>query len=74
MKHLTPPPPTLNAGSARQSVYEGEQPWEYAQGINIDIYIPSKHEALANCWADVGPSSTTLAQHQPNIGPTPRVC
>ena len=24
--------------------------------------------------ADVGPSSTTLAQHQPNIGPTPRVC
>ena len=35
---------------------------------------PSKHEALAQCWADVGPSSTTLAQHQPNIGPIPRVC
>ena len=32
-----------------------------------------KHEALAQCWADVGPSSTTLSQHQPNIGPTPRV-
>ena len=26
--------------------------------------LPSKHEALARCWADVGPSSTTLAQHQ----------
>ena len=36
--------------------------------------LPSKHEALAQCWADVGPSSTTLAQHQPNIGPAPRVC
>ena len=23
---------------------------------------------------DAGPSSTTPAQHQPNIGPTPRVC
>ena len=34
----------------------------------------SKHDALAQCWADVGPSSTTLAQHQPSIGTTPRVC
>ena len=37
-------------------------------------YSPSKHEVLAKCWADVGPSSTTLAQHQSNIWPTPRVC
>ena len=36
--------------------------------------LPSKYEALAQCWADVVPSSTTLAQPQPNIGPTPRVC
>ena len=35
---------------------------------------PSKHESLARCWADVGPSSTTLAQHQPHIGLTTRVC
>ena len=25
-------------------------------------------------WADFGPSSTTLVQYQPNIGPTPVVC
>ena len=25
-------------------------------------------------WDDVGPASTTLAQHHPSIGPTPRVC
>ena len=31
------------------------------------------HLELAHCWADVGPSSTTLAQHQPNSGPTLRV-
>ena len=24
--------------------------------------------SYAQCWADVGPASTTLAQHQPNIG------
>ena len=29
---------------------------------------------MAQCWADVDPSSTTLAQHLPDIGPTPRVC
>ena len=40
----------------------------------VTISHPSKHEALAQCWANDGPSSTTLAQHQPNIGPTPRVC
>ena len=30
----------------------------------------SKHEASAQCWADVGPSSTMLGQHQANIWPT----
>ena len=29
---------------------------------------PSKHEVLAQCWADVGPSSTTVGQHQPTLG------
>ena len=26
-----------------------------------------KHETLTQCWVDVGPPSTTSAQHQPNI-------
>ena len=30
--------------------------------------LPSKHETLNQSLVDVGPSSTTLAQHQPNIG------
>ena len=34
----------------------------------------SKHEASAQSRVNIGPSSKTLAQHQPNIGPTPRVC
>ena len=35
--------------------------------------ILTKHEALAQCWADAGPASKTLGQRQPNIRPTPRV-
>ena len=35
---------------------------------------PSKHEALNQCWINFGPLSTTLAQHQTNIGLIPRVC
>ena len=42
--------------------------------VKTELYPPSKHEALAQCWADAGPSSTTLAHRQPNIGPMPRVC
>ena len=38
-----------------------------------DVDYPSKHEALTQCRADVDRSSTTLTQHQPNIGSTPRV-
>ena len=33
-----------------------------------------KHETLTQCWVDVGPASETTGQHQPNIGPTSRVC
>ena len=28
----------------------------------------SKHDTLNQCWVDVGRSSTTLSQHQANIG------
>ena len=35
---------------------------------------PSNHETLNHCWVDVGPSSSTLIQHLPNIGSTSRVC
>ena len=34
----------------------------------------SKHEALAQCWGNVGPASKTMDQHYPNLGPTSRVC
>ena len=40
----------------------------------VDLYIyPSKHEALTQCWVNVGPASATLAQHWTNTGPTSRV-
>ena len=35
--------------------------------------IPSEHETLNQSWVDVGPPSTTLSQHKPNIGSMPRV-
>ena len=75
---------TQSASVPYNSVIERQQIWinlkccERIFNICFSIVyrssLPSKHEALAQCWADVGPSSTTLAQHQPNIGPTPRVC
>ena len=34
---------------------------------------PSKHETFSQCWFDVGPSSSTLAQHCTNIGWTSHV-
>ena len=34
---------------------------------------PSKHETSFLCWFNDGPASKTLAQHQTNIVPTPRV-
>ena len=36
--------------------------------------LTSKRDTLVQCWADVGLSPTTLAQHRPSIGSTPRVC
>ena len=36
--------------------------------------VKAKSYTLAKCWADVGASSSTLAQHQPSIGPKLRVC
>ena len=33
----------------------------------------SKHEALTQCCSNVGPPSSTSAQHYNNIGPMPRV-
>ena len=37
-------------------------------------WIPNKHETLNQCWVDVGPTSLTVGQHQPNIGSMSRVC
>ena len=34
----------------------------------------SKHETLNQCWADVGPASQMLGQHQPSIGSMSGVC
>ena len=36
--------------------------------------MPSKHGALTQCCFNVGPSSSTSAQHYNNIGSTTRVC
>ena len=36
--------------------------------------LPSKHVTLVHCWFNVGPSSSTLAQHWTNNGPAYRVC
>ena len=38
------------------------------------LCIYSKRDALAKRWDDVGSSSTTLVQHQPNIRPAYRAC
>ena len=34
----------------------------------------SKHETFTRCWLNVGPASTTLAQHWTNNGSKSRVC
>ena len=36
--------------------------------------VPSKHETLNQCWFNVGPPSTTSAQHWTNIGLMSHVC
>ena len=40
----------------------------------VRLLWPSKHEALNQCWGNVGPPSTTSSQHWPNIDSMPRVC
>ena len=40
--------------------------------ILFPILLPQ--QTRRQCLSDVGPSSTMLAQHQPNIEPTPRAC
>ena len=50
------------------------QPWPCrAESVFLHTRWP-KHETMTQCWFDVGPSSTTLAQHQTNIGSTSRAC
>ena len=34
----------------------------------------SKHETSTQCWTNIGPPSTTLAQHWSNIGSMSRAC
>ena len=38
------------------------------------LYPPSKQDTSTQWWPNVGPSSTTLAQHWTNIGSMYRVC
>ena len=42
--------------------------------IRENSKLPNKHETLNQCWVDVGTLPTTLAQHQPRIDSTYRVC
>ena len=37
------------------------------------LALHSKHDTLTQCWVDVGPPSSTSAQHQPGIGSMYRV-
>ena len=36
--------------------------------------LPTRHDTSIQCWTNVGPPSTTLAQHCSNIGSMCRVC
>ena len=42
--------------------------------LYISHSTPCEHETLTQCWLDVGPASTTLAQHQAIFGWSPRIC
>ena len=37
-------------------------------------HLEGTQKTLTQCWADAGPASQTIGQHQPNIGPMPHVC
>ena len=53
---------------ALQDNHNYSQPYQFLDyGAFVPSIIPSKHEALAQCWADVGPSSTTLAKISPTL-------
>ena len=46
----------------------------WAESIQLEYtwFSTCKNEALAQCWSEVGLTSTTLDQHQANVGPMPR--
>ena len=44
------------------------------QKQHMHIYYPSKQDTTTECLTNVGPPSTTLAQHWSNIGWLCRVC
>ena len=54
----------------------------YLCPLSLSQYFPPalsivqvvKHETLTQSWTNVGPPSTTLAQHQPSIGLLCRFC
>ena len=42
--------------------------------VGVLCFLEGKHDTLGKCWVDVGPSSATLARHQPIIGSVSLVC
>ena len=50
---------------------------EYCRGVSTDnnnAQFPNKHDTLKQYWFNVGPPSTTLAQHETDIVTMCRVC
>ena len=39
-----------------------------------EVWAPSKHESLAQCWFNIGSLPTTLTHHWANTGAAPTVC
>ena len=76
------PPPNNSQKGYKQSI---DRILWYVRPFTLPRYLkpcreysgqhnPSKHDTLTQCWAAVGPPSTTLGQHQTIIGSTCRVC
>ena len=38
------------------------------------LFLGARTCPANTCWTGVGPASWKMGQHQPNIGPRPRVC
>ena len=38
-----------------------------------NVHLPGKHKTTTQCWVNVGPASTTLAQLCPSVGALSRV-